>query len=126
MKIDSVSNYIRGWVAGDFSPALIKTKDYELAVKYYRRGDKEASHAHFLSDEITIVAMGSVIINGVQYYEKDIITQEKGDYADFECISEEAITVVLRPDGSFTNDKHFKEAKPNAWHQLIQRMLELF
>jgi hypothetical protein len=108
MKSDTLNRMIRGWVAGSFEPSLVKTDDYELAVKYYKRNDKEASHAHFLSSEITIIAMGSVIINGVQYYERDIIIQERGDYADFECISEEAITVVLRPDGSFPNDKHFK------------------
>lgn len=107
MKENNINNYTRGWIVGSFAPSLCKTDTHELGIKYYKLGDKEAAHKHNLSDEITIIAYGVVKINGKEYKEGDIIVQEKGDSADFEVLSEKAITVVYRPDGSFPNDKIF-------------------
>jgi len=98
----------RGWIVGKFDPSLYQ-KDYELGFKYYKCGDYEKSHKHNLSDEVTIILFGIVKMNGVLYQQGDIIIQEKGEFTDFECISESAITAVYRPDGSFTDDKFYKE-----------------
>lgn len=108
MKKFSLSEMTRGWMVGKFSPSLYE-KDYELGFKYYKAGDCEKSHRHDLSEEVTIVLLGEVEMNGIKYCEGDIIIQEKGEYTDFKCLSERAITGVYRPDGSFANDKYFKE-----------------
>lgn len=97
----------RGWMVGKFSPAIY-TKDYEIGFKYYKIGDYEQSHCHLLSDEVTIILLGDVEMNGIKYSDGDIIVQEKGEYTDFKCLSERAITAVYRPDGSYPNDKNFK------------------
>ena len=107
MKTDKLSRMVRGWVVGKFSPNLYE-KDYEIGFKYYKLGDCEASHMHLLSQEVTIVLMGEVEMNGEIYKEGDIVIQEKGEYTDFKCLSEKAITAVYRPDGSFLSDKYFK------------------
>lgn len=96
----------RGWIVGNFDPSLYK-KDYEIGFKYYKLGDYEKSHRHDLSEEVTIILLGKVKMNGIVYEEGDIIIQEKSEYTDFECISDTAITAVYRPDGSFTNDKFY-------------------
>lgn len=106
MHIKNINDFTRGWIFGKFDPSLQKT-DYELGVKYYKKGDYEKSHKHMLSKEITIICCGEVKINGAIYKDGDIIIQEKGDVADFECLSDNAITTVFRPDGSFPNDKIF-------------------
>jgi hypothetical protein len=110
MKINHLSNMVRGWIVGKFSPSLYY-KDYEIGFKYYKKGDYEKSHAHLLSDEVTIVLFGNVEMNGKQYSEGDIIIQEKGEFTDFLCISDKAITAVYRPDGSFTSDKIFNDTE---------------
>lgn len=107
MKTSSLKNFTRGWLVGKFAPAMYH-KDYEIGFKYYSLGDYEKSHKHNLSEEVTVVLLGSVLMNGVNYSEGDIIIQEKGEYTDFECLSERAIVAVYRPDGSFPNDKIFK------------------
>ena len=107
MKTDKLSRMVRGWVIGKFSPNLYE-KDYEIGFKYYNLGDHEDSHMHLLSDEVTIVLLGEVEMNNVVYCEGDIIVQEKGEYTDFKCLSNRAITAVYRPDGSFLSDKYFK------------------
>lgn len=97
----------RGWMVGQFSPSLYN-KDYEIGFKYYKYGDYEQSHKHLLSEEVTIILLGEVEMNGTKYSEGDILIQEKGEYTDFRCLSERVITGVYRPDGSFPNDKYFK------------------
>lgn len=108
MQAHKLSDMTRGWIVGNFSPTLYQ-KDYEIGFKYYKVGDYEKSHKHLLSQEVTVVLLGEVEMNGVKYCQGDIIVQEKGEYTDFLCLSEQAITAVYRPDGSFPNDKHFKE-----------------
>ncbi len=108
MKLDKLRDFTRGWICGNFKPSLNQT-NYEIGFKYYLAGDYEKSHKHMLSDEITIVLLGEVEMNGTKYIEGDIVTQEKGEYTDFLAISERVITAVWRPDGSFPNDKYFKE-----------------
>lgn len=108
MKTEKLSNMIRGWVVGNFKPSLCE-KDYEIGFKYYNNGDYEKPHKHLLSDEITIILLGEVKMNDSTYVEGDIVIQEKGEFTDFKCISDRAITAVFRPDGSFPNDKFFKE-----------------
>lgn len=109
MKKYTLKDFVRGWIVGSgFTPSIYKN-DVELGFKYYNRNDYERSHCHLLSDELTIILLGEVAINGIKYVEGDIIVQERGDFADFHVISERAITGVFRPDGSFPNDKYFKE-----------------
>lgn len=107
MKKYSLSNFVRGWIVGNFSPSIY-TKDYELGVRRYSMGDSERSHCHMMSDEVTIIITGHVKINGCDYFDGDIVIQEKGDYADFICLSDTAITCVYRPDRSCPEDKIFK------------------
>lgn len=108
MKLHKLSDMTRGWMVGKFSPSLYD-KDYEIGFKYYKGGDYEKSHKHLLSEEVTIILLGEVEMNGAKYSEGDIVVQEKGEYTDFRCLSERVITAVYRPDGSFPNDKYFKE-----------------
>lgn len=108
MKNYQLNDMVRGWIVGKFHPNLY-SKDYEIGFKFYNKGDCEKSHKHLLSDEVTIILFGNVEMNGKQYSEGDIVVQEKGEYTDFHCCSERAITAIYRPDGSFPNDKVFKE-----------------
>lgn len=111
MRISKLSNFTRGWVVGAFEPSLFFRDDCELGFKYYKRGDSEPAHKHLLSEEVTIVLLGEIMMNNQKYQEGDIVIQEKDEYTDFVCLSERAITAVFRPDGSFPNDKVFLREK---------------
>jgi quercetin dioxygenase-like cupin family protein len=108
MKFAKLDDFVRGWIVGKFSPNLYN-KDYEVGFKSYKQGDYEKAHKHELSEEVTIILFGEVEMNGDRYKEGDIVIQEKGEYTDFKAISERVITAIFRPDGSFPNDKYFKE-----------------
>jgi quercetin dioxygenase-like cupin family protein len=104
MKTETLKNMVGGWFVGDFSPVLLRSADFEMAVKYYRRGDHEPSHHHKVAEEITVVAAGRVRMCGQEFADGDIIHLEPGDSTSFEAL-EDAITVVVKRP-SVAHDKY--------------------
>lgn len=105
MKRHRLSDFKRGWFIGDFSPTLFKTKDFEVAVKFYKKGDQEAAHVHKIAHEYTIVGSGQFRMNKIELQAGDIIELAPGDVADFECLQDGQTFVVKVP--SAPDDKEF-------------------
>jgi quercetin dioxygenase-like cupin family protein len=97
MKVNNLDNFIKGWVIGNFEPSLLKTDDFEIAVKHYECGDFEPKHYHRVATEITIIAEGMVRMNGEIYSKGDIITIEPGEATDFKALHETITTVIKFP-----------------------------
>lgn len=104
--INTIDEYIKGWLVGDFKPALIESKDIEVGLKYYKRGNYEASHVHNIVTEYTIIVKGVVEMNDHMYSTGKIVKIEPGMSTDFRCLSDEAITLVIKTP-SIPSDKHF-------------------
>ena len=105
MKHDTLENMKKGWFIGNFEPSLCKTNACEVAVKQYKKGDYEEAHYHKIATEYTVIILGTVIMNGVEYSDGDIITIAPHEATDFRVISDTAITVVVKLPGA-TNDKY--------------------
>ena len=97
-------NFKLGWVVGDFSPTLIKNKDIEVAIKKYEKGDCETRHVHKIATEYTIVVSGIVKMNGVTYYDGDIVEILPNESTDFECLEDSTTVVIKTP--SVVGDKY--------------------
>ena len=108
MKTSNLKNMIKGWFIGNFEPTLYKTNDCEVAVKYYKKGDKESSHYHKIATEFTCIISGKVKMNGIEYKAGDIVVMEPGDITDFECLEDNTTNVVVKIPGA-NNDKYLKE-----------------
>jgi len=106
MKKDKLENMFKGWFIGDFEPTLFPSKDFEVAIKYYKKGDNEKSHTHKISTEYTIIVQGEVLMNDIHYKDKDIIVIEPNEYTDFNCLSDVITCVVKTP--SSKDDKYLK------------------
>lgn len=104
MKLAKVGDMTKGWFIGDFAPSLCRTRDVEVAVKFYRAGDAEAAHFHRVATEFTVVTAGIVEMNAVRYGVGDIIVIEPGDTTDFVAITD-ATTAVVKIPGA-PNDKY--------------------
>lgn len=104
MKKYKLENFTRGWVVGDFEPNIIRSKDFEVMVRYYKKGDKEAKHVHKLADEITIIVSGKFVMNGDLLEAGDIVHLFAGDPTDFECLEDGSNTVIKTP--SVMGDKY--------------------
>lgn len=103
MKVANLNQMIKGWFVGDFVPSVLNNKEFEVAVKYYKAGDREDRHIHKVATEITVIVKGKVKINESIYTEGDILLLEPFEEAEFYAITD-AINVVVKTP-SITNDK---------------------
>lgn len=101
---NNLNEMFKGWFVGDFDPTIIKSKDFEVAVKRYEKGDYEERHVHKISTELTVIVEGKVKMNGVVYEKDDIITINPNESTDFECL-ENTVTVVVKTP-SVRDDKY--------------------
>lgn len=104
MKLAKLEEMIKGWFVGNFEPTVLKTGEIEVAVKDYRKGDREGRHFHKLAMEITVITRGRARVNGVEYIKGDIILIEPFESTDFEALEDTTTTVVKYPGAS--NDKY--------------------
>lgn len=99
----NLNEFIGGWIIGNFEPTILDTKDFEIAIKEYKLGDKEQRHYHKIATEYTIIVSGEVIMNGTKYSKGDIIKIEPGESTDFSCVTDTTTCVIKTP--SIKNDK---------------------
>ena len=104
MKVFKLSEMKGGWFAGDFLPTCLKTKEFEAACKYYKKGDKEPAHVHKVATEITLIAEGVVEMNGKRYSKGDIVVLDPGDVTDF-AVLEDTVTFAVKVP-SVAGDKY--------------------
>ena len=93
-----------GWFVGDFSPVVLRSKEAEVAVKFYVRGAREDRHVHRVAHELTLILNGSVRMNGEDLAHGDIVMLEPGEPTDFEALTDVTTVVVKVP--SIIGDKY--------------------
>ncbi len=104
MKKFNLKNMIGGWFIGHFTPSVIKTNNFEVGIKKYKKGDREDAHYHKISTEYTIIVSGRVQMGGEVFEQDDIIEILPGEKVDFLALSDTITTVIKLP--SIPNDKY--------------------
>lgn len=104
MESYKLKDFTGGWFIGNFEPTLVKTENFEVAVKHYKKGDKEKAHVHKIADEFTLVVQGKCRLNNEIYEVGDIIWIKSGEAAEFEALEDTINTVVKIP--SVKGDKY--------------------
>lgn len=97
MKKYNLDTFKKGWILGLFDPSLKETQDFEIAIKYYSKGDYESKHYHRFSTEYTCIIYGQVKMNGIIYSQKDIIVIDPGESTDFNVLNDTATVVIKVP-----------------------------
>lgn len=104
MENSHLNEMVKGWFVGAFEPALLTSKDFEVAVKRYKAGESEPKHFHKLATEITVVVSGKVKMCDQTWDEGSIIKLAPGEATSFLAL-EDAITVVVKTP-SVIGDKY--------------------
>jgi hypothetical protein len=104
MEKFSLEDMVKGWFVGDFEPTIIKSDQFEVAVKRYNAGDYENYHHHKIATELTVIIEGEVEMNGIHFKKNDIIKINANEITDFKCITDVTTVVVKTP--SVKNDKY--------------------
>jgi quercetin dioxygenase-like cupin family protein len=97
MKKYRIEEFTKGWVLGDFEPTIYKTSLIEVGMKSFLPDDTEPSHFQNIATEITIVASGTIEMNGVIFSEGDIIVIEPGEVANFKSLSPSKLFCIKYP-----------------------------
>lgn len=97
MKEHQLSDFTRGWFIGDFSPSLLPTENFEVAVQQFKAGDKEARHIHKVATEFTVVVAGKAKMNDQILDAGTVIEISPGESASFEALEDTITTVVKVP-----------------------------
>ena len=93
-----------GWIVGNFDPTVIRSPDFEVAVKNYPAGAIESAHHHKVAEEVTLIASGKARMCGRVFEAGDIIHLAPGESTGFEALAPTITVVVKRP--SVPNDKY--------------------
>ncbi len=93
----NLQNFTKWWLIGNFEPSLFKTEAFEVAVKSYKKWDKEDSHFHKVATEYTILNSGKFRMNEHIYTAGDIVEILPWESTDFECLEDWDTTVVKIP-----------------------------
>lgn len=109
MRVGRLDGMVKGWFVGDFTPTLYRSREAEVAVKHYRKGEVEDAHYHKIATELTAVISGRISINNVAYASGDVLVVEPGEVVSFAAL-EDATTVVVKlpsvPGDKFPTGQH--------------------
>jgi quercetin dioxygenase-like cupin family protein len=97
MEIFNLNEMVNGWFVGAFEPSILKSNQFEIAVKSYSKGDYEQKHYHKEAKEITVIVSGEVKMNGQEYKEGDIIVIFPNEITDFLALTDCKTAVVKTP-----------------------------
>ena len=103
MKLFQLKNMTKGWFAGSFTPSVLKTRNFEIAVKYYKAGDTEEWHYHKVAQEITVIVSGRVEMCNRIFSRGDIILLSPGEGTSFQALTDTVTVAVKTP--SIPHDK---------------------
>lgn len=97
MKKYNLTDFKKGWLVGDFEPAIIKTKEFEFGVKFYKKGDVDQTHLHRFLEEITVVINGVFNMNEKRLYPGDVVLIKQNEVVTFSCVEDGSIAVIKTP-----------------------------
>ena len=60
-----IEEYMRGWLIGNFEPAIVKTRDYEIGILTHAAGEQWGFHYHQHCKEINILLSGHFLLNNI-------------------------------------------------------------
>ena len=103
MNSYKLEEFFKGWVIGDFNPSLFKNSDFEVAVKFFEKGEIELAHKQLIATEITIVVEGVIKLGEGTYSRGDIIEIQPNEVAAFESLTRSSLVCIKFP--SIPNDK---------------------
>lgn len=104
MKKFNLQHFTKGWLVGDFIPALVASREVEVALKRYQPGRAEPAHEHRVAKEYTLIVSGLFRINQEVFGPDEIVLIEPGEVSEFECLQAGETLVIKSP--SVVGDKY--------------------
>ncbi len=104
MEVHKLRDMFKGWFIGNFTPTLLDTDAFEVAVKEYKAGDYEMGHYHKEAVEYTVILRGEAEMFQQRFSDGDIVCVQPNETTDFRALTD-VITVVVKTP-SVKKDKY--------------------
>lgn len=104
MQVDTISNYIRGWYVGDFSPSIHQTSEFEVGLLTHKKGEVWEAHFHKKAREINLLLEGRMLIHGIELSAGQLFVLEPWEVADPIFLEDCKVLVIKTP--SVKGDKY--------------------
>lgn len=95
---------INGWFIGNFSPSVLKTRDFEVAVKHHKAWEPYVPHVHKETTEYNYLVSGKMLIQDTKLVPGDIFVISPFEMSDPVFIEDCVVVVVRTP--SIPGDKY--------------------
>jgi mannose-6-phosphate isomerase-like protein (cupin superfamily) len=96
MEVSKISDYKGGWYIGQFSPAVLQTKEFEIGYKKHLKGEYWAPHYHLQADEYNFLISGYMVIQGKELKTGEVFVIRRGEIANPTFLEDcEVITVKV-------------------------------
>jgi hypothetical protein len=79
MQISKLTDYYRGWIIGDFTPSLVKSKEFEVGLLTHLKEEQWPKHFHAIATEYNVLVSGEMTINGVKICQGDVFVIAPGE-----------------------------------------------
>jgi NDP-sugar pyrophosphorylase family protein len=104
VKQSHLSQMTRGWLIGDFSPSIVRTKDLEVGYLRHQKGEVWPAHLHKVADEYNVLIRGKIIINNETIEQGEIFVIKKGMLTKASFLEDCEVLCIKIP--SDTKDKY--------------------
>lgn len=104
MFVSNIKLFTNGWFIGNFKPALLKTKDFEIAHHFYAKGFRGTPHTHKIATEYNYIVSGKLLVSNKTLTNGDIFVYEPFDISDVIFLEDTDLIVIKVP--SIPDDKY--------------------
>ncbi len=97
IRIHNLSEFLGGWIIGNFAPTLHHNVDFEVSIKRFRKGQSESSHKQLTATEISVVVEGRVRLANKILIRNEIGVIDPQEIASFEALEDSIIVCIKFP-----------------------------
>jgi hypothetical protein len=108
MKIANINDMVNGWFIGDFTPSVLRTRDFEIAHHFYKAEFQGEPHIHKQAIEINYIVKGMVKVGGEILSNGQMFIFYPYQYEKVVYLADTDLMVIKTP--SIPRDKYSIEA----------------
>ncbi len=103
MKVGRITEFVEGWLLGNFEPSLFRTETIEIAIKRFNAGEEHYCHFQGRATELTVVIEGKIELGGVTLERDEYLRLEPREHGTLKVWENSTVLSVKFP--SIPGDK---------------------
>ena len=97
MDLYKLKNFTRGWIIGNFSPAVLETADFEVGLLTHKKNEIWPDHFQKVATEYNVLIYGEMYLDDKLLLPGDIFIIYPGEIAKVQFLQDCQLLVVKVP-----------------------------